>query len=295
MTRLGRERSRARHVRTPSRADDARPPKVRDFPPHGRPRARKQQIAGVDVLVHDADGDRRRQAPQQLVHCAQHKARPVAAARHVLTERAGFVRGEELQQISVHFSVGGDAVARPAVEARLRRQHVLAGDVQQRRQEVACQMIREGRARLQDHASLRARVRGGVDGQNDARAGPQGRQARAIDEARLVEGRVAEAVEVLVEEAARASDGGGEECAPHAILPRELLRGGEAGECREPAHPHNIEALRACAGQLRTAAPCSPLQPLHAALVSRKFDASRLRRYGTTSGCKRRDLNVVIN
>ena len=112
MTRLGRERSRARHVRTPSRADDARPPKVRDFPPHGRPRAREQQIAGVDVLVDDAGGVRRRQAPQQVVRRAQRKARPVAAARHVLAERAGVVRDEELQQIAVHFSVGGDAVAR---------------------------------------------------------------------------------------------------------------------------------------------------------------------------------------
>ena len=81
-----------------------------------------------------------------------------------------------------------------------------------------------------------------------SRAGPQGRQARAIDEARLVEGRVAEAVEVLVEEAARVSDGGGEECAPHAMLPRELLRGGEAGECREPAHPHYIELCELAQG-----------------------------------------------
>ena len=50
---------------------------------------------------------------------------------------------------------------------------------------------------LQDHAPLRLRVRGRVDGQEDARPGSEGRQPRAIDEARLVEGLGAESAEAF--------------------------------------------------------------------------------------------------
>ena len=189
--RLGRDPLRAGPLRA-TRVHEARPPKVRDAPPQVAPLAPHQQVAGVQVLVDESPGVRRREAYERLVHHLQRKA----GVRLVVEARVGLPRGpvQELLQGAVHPLVrrdaGGHAVKHAAVEARRRGHHVRAGHVQQAREELVREVNRHAfGGPLQDHGPLRPRVRGRVDGQHDTP-----RQPRPVDEARLVEGLAAKRV-----------------------------------------------------------------------------------------------------